>query len=115
MQVRKPHSDQLIRIVEYAIVEVREAFSDSEPAIANHVLYGTMGEHPGHLAILVAFANETALDRARQEGLCDRIRQTLVRTLAREGYPVEYLSSDQITFISNEEIEVGSGPWPFFR
>jgi len=115
VQVRKSHRDQLTRIVEHAILEVREAFTDSEPAIANHVLYGTMGNHPGHLAILVTFADEAALGRARQDGLCERIRQTLVRTLAREGYPVEHLSADQVTFVSKEEIEVGRGPWPLFR
>jgi hypothetical protein len=115
VQVRRPHSEHLTRIVEHAISDVRNRFADSDPAIAHHVLYGTVGQHPGHLAIIIAFADAQALRRARLQGLCDRIRHALMQLLRDEGYPTEYLSRDQIRFISSEKIEVAQGPWPLFR
>jgi hypothetical protein len=115
VQVRQTHSERLTRIVEHAISDVRESFATCDPAIAHHVLYGTVGEHPGHLAIFIAFADAQALSTARHQGLCGRIRQALFRQLAEEGYPTEHLTPSQITFVSTEDIEVAQGPWPLFR
>jgi hypothetical protein len=115
VQVRRTHSEHLTRIVEYAMSDVRESFATCDPTIVHHVLYGTVGEHPGHLAIFIAFADAQALSTAHDQGLCGRIRKALFRQLAEEGYPTEYLTPDQITFVSTEDIEVAHGPWPLFR
>ena len=115
MELQSAYDGHLAGIVAFAMRDVRARFAESDPPVVHHLLYGAVSEDPGLLSVFFLFEDDAALEWARRQRVLTRIRQVLLGVLTEEGYPVECLSPDQISFGSEEEILISDGPWPFYR
>lgn len=102
-------------LVDRVMAELVPRFAQLEPPVTYQTHFGDLAGGPG-MTIWYAFEDRPAKERARSDGLTERIRQETRAELAKHGYPHKALDAGLfIDFTSREEIETAGGEFRFLR
>lgn len=105
---------KLNRIITEAVEQTVAQFANSTPRISKHFFYGAVDIGPENLVVWYLFKTDSELETAKQNGLCDRLKEATINNLIDAGYPKEAFCekelelSPKITFSDDTPEEIKS-------
>lgn len=93
------------RIIKKAVKSTVSAVKDKSPKIYMHFFYGAFDINPKNLVVWFLFETDSDLNKAKQSGLCEEIKNLTVENLISAGYPPEALRENSVSFTSQEDID----------
>ena len=80
---------RLERKIKKAINKTVKEFENSIPKIADHFFYGSVELSPNNLVVWYLFKTNDELKVAKENGLCEQLKEKTTKNLLNEGYPKE--------------------------
>ena len=91
---------KLNKIITKAVEQTVAQFSNSTPCVSKHFFYGAVDIGAENLVVWYLFKTDLELEAAKQNGLCDRLKETTVNKLIDMGYPKEAFCEKELELSS---------------
>jgi len=98
-----------------AIFDVKRELKGKSPGICRVGSMGVYGMDDSALFIYFVFKTDNDLREAEENGCTQKIHDILFQSLKKRGYPVEILTEDFVSSVSQSAIKQAGGDYFYFK